>query len=93
MGIGNGYVFRNGLTIEQSVSMSTRVWGEDRGRLVIDSILEIFTPEELLEWVIEDNRLVIKKKDIPDFGEFESSNEIMEYIGGDANAGDIRRHS
>ena len=53
MGIGNGYVFRNGSTIEQSVSMATRAWGEDRGRLVIDSILEIFTPEELLEWVIE----------------------------------------
>ena len=93
MGIGNGYVFRNGLTIEQSVSMATRAWGEDRGRLVIDSILEIFTPEELLEWVIEDNHLVIRKKDVPDFGEFESSKDVLEYIGGGANAGDICRHS
>ena len=49
MGIGNGYVFRNGSTIEQSVSMATRAWGEDRGRLVVDSILEIFTPEESME--------------------------------------------
>lgn len=93
MGIGNGYVFRNGSTIEQSVSMATHAWGEDIGRLVIDDILEIFTPEELLEWVIEDNHLVIRKKDVPDFGEFESSKDILEYIGGGANAGDIRRHS
>lgn len=28
-----------------------------------------------------------------DLGEFESSNEIIEYIGGGANAGDICRHS
>ena len=35
MGIGNGYVFRNGSTIEQSVSMAARAWGEDRSRLVI----------------------------------------------------------
>ena len=67
--------------------------GNTNGNLVIDEILEILTVEELLEWVIEDNRLVIKKKDVPDFGEFESSNEIMEYIGGGANARDIRRHS
>lgn len=93
MGIGNGYVFRNGSTIEQSVSMATRAWGEDIGRLFIDDLLEIFTPEELLEWVIEDNHLVIKKKDVPDFGEFESSKDVLEYIGGSANAGDIRRHS
>ena len=46
-----------------------------------------------MEWVIEDNRLAIKKKDVPDFGEFESSKDILEYIGGGANAGDIRRHS
>lgn len=93
MGIGNGYVFRNGSTIEESVSMATHAWGEDIGRLVIDDILKIFTPEELLEWVIEDNHLVIKKKDVPDFGEFESSKDILEYIGGGVNAGDIRRHS
>lgn len=93
MGISKGYVFRSGSTIEQSVSMATRAWGEDRARLVIDDILEIFTVEELLEWVIEDGCLVIKKKDVPDFGEFESSNEIMEYIGGGVNAGDICRHS
>lgn len=93
MGIGNGYVFRNGSTIEQSVGLATRVWGEDRGRLVIDGILEIFTPEELLEWVIEGNHLIIKKKDVPDFGEFESSKDILEYIGGGANAGDICRRS
>ena len=86
MGIGNGYVFRNRSTIEQSVSMATRAWGEDRGRLVVDSILEIFTPEELLEWVIEDNHLVIRKKDVPDFGEFESSKDVLEYIGGDMGA-------
>ena len=93
MGIGNGYVFRNGSTIEESVSMATHAWGEDIGSLVIDDILKIFTPEELLEWVIEDNHLVIKKKDVPDFGEFESSKDILEYIGGGVNAGDIRRHS
>ena len=67
--------------------------GSKNNSFIIDEIIEILTVEELLEWVIEDNRLVIKKKDVPDFGEFESSNEIMEYIGGDANAGDIRRHS
>lgn len=60
---------------------------------IIDDIIEILTVKELLEWVIEDNRLVIKKKDVPDFGEFESSNEIIEYIGGGVNAGDIYRHS
>ena len=93
MVIGNGYVFRNGSTIEQLVGMATRAWEEDRGRLVIDSILEIFAPEELLEWVIEDNHLVIRKKDVPDFGEFESSKDVLEYIGGGVNAGDICRHS
>lgn len=93
MGIGNGYVFRNGSTIEESVSMATRARGADIGRLVIDEILEILTPEELLEWVIEDNHLVIRKKDVPDFGEFESSKDVLEYIGGGANAGDICRHS
>lgn len=67
--------------------------GNMNGNLVIDQILEILTVDELMEWVIEDNRLVIKKKDVPDFGEFESSNEIMEYIGGGANARDICRHS
>ena len=67
--------------------------GSKNNSFIIDEIIEILTVVELLEWVIEDNRLVIKKKDVPDFGEFESSNEIMEYIGGDANAGDIRRHS
>ena len=86
MGVSKGYVFRNGSTIEQSVSMATRAWGEDRGRLVVDSILEIFTPEELLEWVIEDNHLVIRKKDVPDFGEFDSSKDVLEYIGGDTDA-------
>lgn len=93
MVIGNGYVFRNGSTIEQLVGMATRAWEEDRGRLVIDSILEIFAPEEVLEWVIEDNHLVIRKKDVPDFGEFESSKDVLEYIGGGVNAGDICRHS
>lgn len=86
MGVSKGYIFRNGSTIEQSVSMATRAWGEDIGRLVVDDILKIFTPEELLEWVIENNNLVIRKKDVPDFGEFESSKDVLEYIGGDMGA-------
>ena len=93
MGIGYEYVGNHREIQEEAVTFPTRAWGEDRGRLVIDDILEIFTPEELLEWVIEDNHLVIKKKDVPDFGEFESSKDVLEYIGGGANAGDICRHS
>lgn len=83
MGIASSIVFNEDYTLRESKNNS----------FIIDDILEILTVEELLEWVIEDNRLVIKKKDVPDFGEFESSNEIMEYIGGGVNAGDICRHS
>ncbi len=83
MGIASNIIFNEDYTLR----------GRKNNSFIIDDILEILTVEELLEWVIEDNRLVIKKKDVPDFGEFESSNEIMEYIGGGVNAGDICRHS
>lgn len=89
MEVNNGYIFRNGSIIEPLVGAAARVRSEDRGKLVIDSILEIFTPEELLEWVIEDNKLVIRKKDVPDFGEFDPSNNMLEYIGGGMDARDI----
>lgn len=86
MGANNGYVFRNGSTIETLVGTAARAWGGERSKLVVDSILEIFTPEELLEWAIEDGKLVIRKKDVPDFGEFEASNNILEHIGGGVDA-------
>ena len=89
METNNGYIFRNGSTIESLVGTAARSWSGDRSRLVIDSIVEIFTPEELLEWVIEDNKLVIRKKDVPDFGEFDPSNNMLEYIGGGMDARDI----
>lgn len=93
MGVANRYIFRNGSTIKPIGSTIHIARGNTKSSLVVDELLKILTPEELLEWVIEDSSLVIKKKDVPDFGEFESSNEIMEYIGGGVNAGDICRHS
>lgn len=89
METNNGHIFRNGSTIESLVGTAARSWSGDRSRLVVDSILEIFTPEELLEWVIEDNKLVIRTKDVPDFGEFDPSNSMLEYIGGGMDARDI----
>lgn len=93
MGVANRYIFRNGSTIKPIGSTIHVARGSTKSSLVVDEFLKILTPEELMEWVIEDSHLVIKKKDIPDFGEFESSKDILEYIGGGANAGDIRRHS
>jgi hypothetical protein len=83
VGIASNIIFNEDYTVR----------GSKNNGFIIDDIIEILAVEELLEWVIEDNRLVIKKKDEPDYGEFESSNEIMEYIGGGVNAGDICRHS
>lgn len=93
MGVANRYIFRNGSIIKPIDSAVHVARGNTKSSLVVDEFLKVLTPEELLEWVIEDSHLVIKKKDIPDFGEFESSKDILEYIGGGANAGDIRRHS
>ena len=91
METNNGYIFRNGSTIESLVGTAAHAWSGDRRNpvVVVDSILEIFTPEELLEWVIEDNKLVIRTKDVPDFGEFDPSNNMLEYIGGGMDARDI----
>ena len=83
MGIASNIIFNEDYTLRESKNNS----------FIIDDILEILTVEELLEWVIEDNRFVIRKKDVPDFGEFESSKDVLEYIGGGVNAGDICRHS
>lgn len=80
MGVNNGYIFRNGSTIESLVGTVARALDREQRVLVADSILEIFTPEELMEWVIEDNRLVIRKKDAPDLGEFLPSQELNSFL-------------
>ena len=54
--------------------------------LIVDSLI---TDEHTILSLLQLERRVT----IKDLGGFESSNEILEYIGGGANAGDIRRHS
>ena len=73
MGVTNSYISSVGPTIRFAR-------GSAKSNLIVDDILEIFTPEGPMEWVIKDGQLIIKQKEAPDFGEFTPCQELNSFL-------------
>ena len=83
MGVANRYIFSSGHAVDTIGNTLHIARGNTKSSLVVDEILKIFTPEVLMEWVIEDGQLIVKQKEAPEFGEFapcQELNSFLEYL-------------